>query len=129
MFVSFFSFLFLMIRRPPRSTRTDTLFPYTTLFRAFRWPSAPRERERQDEKYSPPSAARVQVVGPRASPQSRRIDWFPSFPRFCPAFASTAARGYGDRRFAGRGEACGRPLSASEGERRGGMRETSWSDM
>src|SRR3546814_16770685 len=26
-------FFFLMIRRPPRSTRTDTLFPYTTLFR------------------------------------------------------------------------------------------------
>src|SRR3546814_5899069 len=26
---------FLMIRRPPRSTRTDTLFPYTTLFRAI----------------------------------------------------------------------------------------------
>src|SRR3546814_18582240 len=26
---------FLMIRRPPRSTRTDTLFPYTTLFRSF----------------------------------------------------------------------------------------------
>src|SRR3546814_14619466 len=28
-------FLFLMIRRPPRSTRTDTLFPYTTLFRSW----------------------------------------------------------------------------------------------
>src|SRR3546814_20524781 len=27
-------FLFLMIRRPPRSTRTDTLFPYTTLCRS-----------------------------------------------------------------------------------------------
>src|SRR3546814_16315814 len=27
---------FLMIRRPPRSTRTDTLVPYTTLFRATR---------------------------------------------------------------------------------------------
>src|SRR3546814_13160476 len=26
----------LMIRRPPRSTRTDTLFPYTTLFRSSR---------------------------------------------------------------------------------------------
>src|SRR3546814_15547897 len=26
-----------MIRRPPRSTRTDTLFPYTTLFRSSRW--------------------------------------------------------------------------------------------
>src|SRR3546814_16971011 len=27
-------FFFLMTRRPPRSTRTDTLFPYTTLFRS-----------------------------------------------------------------------------------------------
>src|SRR3546814_11336320 len=32
MFIHFF--FFLMIRRPPRSTRTDTLFPYTTLFRS-----------------------------------------------------------------------------------------------
>src|SRR3546814_3012083 len=31
-----FLFCFLMIRRPPRSTRTDTLFPYTTLFRSGR---------------------------------------------------------------------------------------------
>src|SRR3546814_18104291 len=30
----FLFFFFLMIRRPPRSTRTDTLFPYTTLFRS-----------------------------------------------------------------------------------------------
>src|SRR3546814_19438807 len=29
-----YAFFFLMIRRPPRSTRTDTLFPYTTLFRS-----------------------------------------------------------------------------------------------
>src|SRR3546814_5522067 len=29
-------FFFVMIRRPPRSTRTDTLFPYTTLFRSKR---------------------------------------------------------------------------------------------
>src|SRR3546814_9711948 len=33
---SLFIFFFLMIRRPPRSTRTDTLFPYTTLFRSRR---------------------------------------------------------------------------------------------
>src|SRR3546814_10963804 len=40
-----------MIRRPPRSTRTDTLFPYTTLFRSAGRPvgkqrhrAAPRER-------------------------------------------------------------------------------------
>src|SRR3546814_6195403 len=32
--ISLFCFFFLMIRRPPRSTRTDTLFPYTTLFRS-----------------------------------------------------------------------------------------------
>src|SRR3546814_13486103 len=31
----FYLFFFLMIRRPPRSTRTDTLFPYTTLFRSL----------------------------------------------------------------------------------------------
>src|SRR3546814_19103258 len=31
---SYLSLFFLMIRRPPRSTRTDTLFPYTTLFRS-----------------------------------------------------------------------------------------------
>src|SRR3546814_998985 len=52
------TFFFLMIRRPPRSTRTDTLFPYTTLFRsagqAVRsrcvqtiWPEGPRARSRQ----------------------------------------------------------------------------------
>src|SRR3546814_8467189 len=40
---SFFAFFFfLMIRRPPRSTRTDTLFPYTTLFRS--WSAAPDRR-------------------------------------------------------------------------------------
>src|SRR3546814_15084573 len=35
-FLYYYSFIFfLMIRRPPRSTRTDTLFPYTTLFRSL----------------------------------------------------------------------------------------------
>src|SRR3546814_9159579 len=33
--MTLFSLFFLMIRRPPRSTRTDTLFPYTTLFRSL----------------------------------------------------------------------------------------------
>src|SRR3546814_10971469 len=31
----YIAIFFLMIRRPPRSTRTDTLFPYTTLFRSI----------------------------------------------------------------------------------------------
>src|SRR3546814_7438534 len=34
MILCFALFVCLMIRRPPRSTRTDTLFPYTTLFRS-----------------------------------------------------------------------------------------------
>src|SRR3546814_9496651 len=37
-------FFFLSIRRPPRSTRTDTLFPYTTLFRSAFNPAARRWR-------------------------------------------------------------------------------------
>src|SRR3546814_4116007 len=36
-------FFFLMIRRPPRSTRTDTLFPYTTLFRSHAGVTARRQ--------------------------------------------------------------------------------------
>src|SRR3546814_9088794 len=42
------SFFFLMIRRPPRSTRTDTLFPYTTLFRS---------RDSRDPSTAPPDPA------------------------------------------------------------------------
>src|SRR3546814_7798218 len=34
-----------MIRRPPRSTRTDTLFPYTTLFRSHLTPATPSTRD------------------------------------------------------------------------------------
>src|SRR3546814_14675263 len=37
-----FLFFFVMIRRPPRSTRTDTLFPYTTLFRSYARKLKPR---------------------------------------------------------------------------------------
>src|SRR3546814_12120463 len=36
--MDFVFFLLLRRRRPPRSTRTDTLFPYTTLFRSFLHP-------------------------------------------------------------------------------------------
>src|SRR3546814_5107051 len=36
-----------MIRRPPRSTRTDTLFPYTTLFRSIAGAEIARRQERE----------------------------------------------------------------------------------
>src|SRR3546814_16189669 len=39
MFLYHLMLFFLMIRRPPRSTRTDTLYPYTTLFRSSPSPS------------------------------------------------------------------------------------------
>src|SRR3546814_4320393 len=45
-------FFFLMIRRPPRSTRTDTLFPYTTLFRS-------RYRSRSIARRTPPAVAEL----------------------------------------------------------------------
>src|SRR3546814_19060004 len=40
-------FCFLMIRRPPKSTRTDTLFPYTTLFRSVAGPHAGRDAKQE----------------------------------------------------------------------------------
>src|SRR3546814_11685904 len=43
--------LFSMIRRPPRSTRTDTLFPYTPLFRSE--PAARTGRDRRARDLSP----------------------------------------------------------------------------
>src|SRR3546814_14445662 len=48
--VSTIVFFFLMIRRPPRSTRTDTLFPYTTLFRSIRRRAQSRPDPRSPEK-------------------------------------------------------------------------------
>src|SRR3546814_18827683 len=50
-----FFLFFLMIRRPPRSTRTDTLFPYTTLFRSL--VTTPRRRIR---------ATRFHLLAPRS---------------------------------------------------------------
>src|SRR3546814_18406950 len=46
-----------MIRRPPRSTRTDTLFPYTTLFR-----SLPGPRARDDPPCARREGARVRTA-------------------------------------------------------------------
>src|SRR3546814_8640188 len=40
-----------MIRRPPRSTRTDTLFPYTTLFRSDRLPDTILSLSKSNKQY------------------------------------------------------------------------------
>src|SRR3546814_19738024 len=53
-----------MIRRPPRSTRTDTLFPYTTLFRAAR-PHGQGRTEADRESAGDAGVACGQAEGPR----------------------------------------------------------------
>src|SRR3546814_7936330 len=77
-----------MIRRPPRSTRTDTLFPYTTLFRSVRehpaqgreeWrPSAPegrgRSRPRRAELLDLGQLQRQARVGHGAAPGHGRSE-------------------------------------------------------
>src|SRR3546814_6171625 len=60
-----FVLFFLMIRRPPRSTRTDTLFPYTTLFRSDRAAVLARGRAVRDRHDRPAGAA----VPPHDPPQ------------------------------------------------------------
>src|SRR3546814_16046898 len=66
-YVCFLFVFFLMIRRPPRSTRTDTLFPYTTLFRSRRRP-----------RPVPPPAIRT-----RRRPGCRKIRLHPDRLRRC----------------------------------------------
>src|SRR3546814_6486544 len=55
-----------MIRRPPRSTRTDTLFPYTTLFRSFHPRGLVRQQRAQGGQLGafrqPPHARQVGAV-------------------------------------------------------------------
>src|SRR3546814_4950907 len=62
-----------MIRRPPRSTRTDTLFPYTTLFRSV----APQIAADKDLKVLLPGKAVAldrQVIGRIVVRQAERIE-------------------------------------------------------
>src|SRR3546814_4832616 len=58
MTVIFTPIFYLMIRRPPRSTLTDTLFPYTTLFRSRHSCSKPG-CDRGDRRYSCTTATRA----------------------------------------------------------------------
>src|SRR3546814_14289024 len=73
-----------MIRRPPRSTRTDTLFPYTTLFRSSIFDDLPimgcspfyAEPPRQFQRCRTPRRAHVRTVyDPEGFGKGRRIIW------------------------------------------------------
>src|SRR3546814_16947578 len=58
----------LMIRRPPRSTRTDTLFPYTTLFRSARLHLFPEASQRpyENSRQEPEVKASTEIDRKRA---------------------------------------------------------------
>src|SRR3546814_3872915 len=90
--------VFLTIRRPPRSTRTDTLFPYTTLFRS-------RCATTGGSAHEPPSTCRMYPVdranAPHCPPstgshrqtadyQPRSAQAVPHDPEDTPRSASTA---------------------------------------
>src|SRR3546814_306479 len=74
-FVCSCCFFFLMIRRPPRSTRTDTLFPYTTLFRSLVQGIAAAPRFVVGHPFNPPHLIPlVEIVsGKRTDPAA--ADW------------------------------------------------------
>src|SRR3546814_9448629 len=69
-----------MIRRPPRSTRTDTLFPYPTLFRSALFGARQADRTRAGAGAAAPrgadradaAASRRRRCGPRAARCGRR---------------------------------------------------------
>src|SRR3546814_10297468 len=64
-----------MIRRPPRSTRTDTLFPYTTLFRSL-WVASRKFRNQKAYTFHmEPEEGVLRYRAPiRVSPSSPRLD-------------------------------------------------------
>src|SRR3546814_2882156 len=89
---------FLLIRRPPRATRTDTLFPYTTLFRSpacpgrNRPPPGGRDRTGAAGRHGAagpwPDGAAVRGAAPASTTDCRRAD--AAWPPHAPPEASAA---------------------------------------
>src|SRR3546814_15412078 len=83
---------FLMIRRPPRSTRTDTLFPYTTLFRS----PGPLQRDAGPDPGHPAQPLVLPVADGRHAPGDRSRP-LRRLPRVLPrraGFHESVGRGY-----------------------------------
>src|SRR3546814_17985446 len=124
MFVVFF---FLMIRRPPRSTRTDTLFPYTTLFRSRRRRSPPGAvPDRTARRRRPPGLGAGRAQRPRVPPDRAQAPGAAPGRGTLPAVPAPAGGG-GRKRRRACAAAAGRDLrhrAAAPGRtRRGAQRE------
>src|SRR3546814_3709632 len=112
-----------MIRRPPRSTRTDTLFPYTTLFRSP-WRQPPRT-----SSVSCPAPGRGEMVGPEGERQelaqsdapaqalrAAEMDQHVVGCKFAQALAAAAAGSHQPVAFAGDGDLDDAPLAGQRSE-------------
>src|SRR3546814_16287993 len=64
-----------MIRRPPRSTRTDTLFPYTTLFRSNHRRAAYGQRASYEELSIAPVPLEARDCPDKALVKAAKADW------------------------------------------------------
>src|SRR3546814_11184478 len=86
-----------MIRRPPRSTRTDTLFPYTTLFRSFTASPETRVRTLESRRWASckgPHVSSIQLrhsSGNIAAACSLRRLYLPSRLRNCALSSSDSS--------------------------------------
>src|SRR3546814_6951918 len=85
---------FLMIRRPPRSTRTDTLFPYTTLFRSQG--HSARYRTYQERLRETVMTARINYLEPPVADTGAAKAFYGaafgwSFTDFGPTYAATTS--------------------------------------
>src|SRR3546814_2114394 len=69
-------FFFVMIRRPPRATRTDTLFPYTTLFRSRGGEGAEAPRPRTHRRRNGARAVSGNDAFARAALRAEAVQWF-----------------------------------------------------
>src|SRR3546814_2583676 len=102
-----------MIRRPPRSTRTDTLFPYTTLVRAGGWRVADDGADRDDHETA---VTRQQAIHRRA-----RLGLVHGAdeirPPLIPLGRRMASRGPAGQRWLAGDEAPGRAVHVTAGKR------------
>src|SRR3546814_18925652 len=92
--VVFIYVFFLMIRRPPRSTRTDTLFPYTTLFRSLRFICGITSRAVRNGPFTFTASIRSNISGAVVStvpngPMAALLTNPSTWPNRAPAFATT----------------------------------------
>src|SRR3546814_17477882 len=67
-----------MIRRPPRSTQTDTLFPYTTLFRSYRSAIFPHAPEQEASARGAIERAQGDWENPIVTAIEPLSDWYPA---------------------------------------------------